>query len=287
MLSNGRTSVTIGSSSISEPSQAHYPMESQHFVPTPLCPVCDYLVAGSPTTTCGHCGLIVCQEEEKDCGKWLETLSSDSNDLEFAYRDLYYYCHICVPRVKREQLVYYPGVPFTQYEGCDTPVEYLLATDCRVSARANIKPTVTKEYIAGVRISHENAGVPPGSVFEEGRRLFMGGRYPEVLDSWEDRSRDSSSATTIATRGSTQAGEATVEVATGKIAGTQVQPPVSINVTSQSPPKQTKSTGSFRQKSLENFLPLLGHTPSLAKKSHPSDTSPPQPPLRRHNAVNL
>ena len=65
----------------------------------------------------------------------------------------------------------------------------------------------------------------------------MGSRYPEVPDLWEDMPKDSSSETALAMLASTQVGEATVEVATGTLEATPVQPPVSVTVTSQSPAK--------------------------------------------------
>ena len=86
-------------------------MESQRFSPTPICPICVHLVAGRPNTRYGRCGLIVCQEEEADCGRWLDILLCDSNEPEFGYHDMYYYCHICVPRAKHEEITYYPDVP--------------------------------------------------------------------------------------------------------------------------------------------------------------------------------
>ena len=96
--------------------------------------------------------------------------------------------------------------------GWYTPIEQLLDADNRVSEQANIKLRPTSDYIERVRISHKNAGVPPNSPFEDGRRLYMGARYPEVPDSWEDRPTDSSSETTLATLASTQAGEDAAEV---------------------------------------------------------------------------
>ena len=163
----------------------------------------------------------------------------------------------------------------------------MLAADGRVSERANIKLRPTSDYIERVRISHENAGVPPNSPFEDVRRLCMGARYPEVPDSWEDMPKDSSSENALATLASTQAGEAMVEVATGTLEATQVQPPVSVTVTSQSPAKRTKSTVSFRQTTLESFLPILGNTPSLEKRLILPTPHPLKPLLRKNNASNL
>ena len=115
----------------------------------------------------------------------------------------------------------------------------------------------------------------------------MGSRYPEVPDLWEDMPKDSSSETALAMLASTQVGEATVEVATGTLEVTQVQPPVSVTVTSQSPAKRTKSTVSFRQTTLDSFLPILGNTPSLEKRLILPTPHPLKPLLRKNNASNL
>ena len=116
---------------------------------------------------------------------------------------------------------------------------------------------------------------------------YMGSRYPKVPDSWEDMPKDSSSETALAMLVSTQVGEAMVEVATGTLEATPVQPPVSVTVTSQSPAKRTKSTVSFRQTTLESFLPILGNTPSLEKRLILLTPPPSNPSYKKNNAVNL
>ena len=149
-----------------------------------------------------------------------------------------------------------------QYAGWETPIENLLAADSRISERASISPKPTSDYIASVRISHENAGVPPNSPFEDGQRLYMGERYPEVTDSWEYTSTDSSTEDTLLTLASTQAVKDTAELSNSTLEGIQVHPPVSVTVDSPSPAKRTKSTiGPLRQTSLDSFVPILGHTP--------------------------
>ena len=151
-----------------------------------------------------------------------------------------------------------------KYSCWDTPIEQLLAEDGQISERASTSPKPTSDYITRVRVSHENAGVPPNSPFEDARELYMGERYPEVPESWEDRPTDLSTEATLSTLASTQAGEDMVELYTGTLEVNQVHPPVSV------------ATCSLCKTSLDSFLPILGHTPSLAKKSHPPDTSPSQ-----------
>ena len=82
----------------------------------------------------------------------------------------------------------------------------------RISERANFSPTATTAYIARCRISHENSNVPVGSTFEAGRKLYMGDRYLEVPDSWEDRHSEAHADDTVSTSVSTQAGEETLEL---------------------------------------------------------------------------
>ena len=149
--------------------------------------------------------MTVCQEDEADCGRILETLSSDSNDFETGYPDKYFYCYICVQYVKREQIDLYPFIPLMQYADWDQPIMPLLLANARISEKANFSPTPTTAYIARVRVSHENANVPPFSTFEAGRKLYMGDRYPEVPDSWEDRHTDAPTDGTLSTLVSTQA----------------------------------------------------------------------------------
>ena len=105
-LSNhGRTSAIIDTPP-TVLSQVHYPWECLSFAHTPTCPTCVQTVAGRPNTTCVRCGLTFCQEGAADCGRILETLSSDSNDFKTGYPDKYYYCYICVHYVKHEQIAY-------------------------------------------------------------------------------------------------------------------------------------------------------------------------------------
>jgi hypothetical protein len=90
LLRNGHTSAFI----TNPPGffQAHQPWEPLRFSPTPICPTCVKPVSGQPITTCERCGLIVCHDEETDCGRILETLLSDSNNFETGYPDKYFYC---------------------------------------------------------------------------------------------------------------------------------------------------------------------------------------------------
>ena len=171
-----------------------------------------------------------------------------------------------------------------QYSDWETPIEQLMVEDGQISERANTSPKPTSTYIARVRVSHENAKVPPGSVFEEGRKLYMGERYINVPESWEDRPTDSSTEATLSTRSSTQAGEDTAELSIVPLEVNQVHPPVSVTVDSPSPAKRPKSTaGPLRQTLLESFLLMLGHTPSPEKMFHPPpDISPPQTPLSKN-----
>ena len=82
----------------------------------------------------------------------------------------------------------------------------------RISERANFSPTATTAYIDRCRLSHHNSNVPSGSIFEAGRKLYMGDSYSEVPDSWEDRHTEEPSDDTVSRSVRTQAGEETSEL---------------------------------------------------------------------------
>ena len=156
----------------------------------------------------------------------------------------------------------------------------LLIADTRISKRANFSPTPTTAYNARVRVSHENANVPPSSPFEAGREIYMGERYLDVTKSWEYRYKDWSTDNTLSTLASTQVGEDTSEIYV-VLNLNPVQVPAS--VTTDSPPsKRTKSTACLlRQSLLDSFL-IVDHTPSPTEKSHPPPDIP-LPPQTPHS----
>ena len=60
LASHGRTSSLICNPLTTDPTQVH-PMESVSFAPSPTFPTCVQAVARRPNTSCGRCGLTVCQ----------------------------------------------------------------------------------------------------------------------------------------------------------------------------------------------------------------------------------
>ena len=133
----------------------------------------------------------------------------------------------------------------------------------RISERAKFSPTTTTAYIARVRVSHENANIPPSPPFEADMKIYMGEMYLNVHESWEDRHTELPADNTLSTSASTQAGEETSEISV-VLNLNPVQVPAS--VTTGSPPyKRTKSTaGLLRQSLLDSFL-IIGQTPSPTK----------------------
>ena len=124
-----------------------------------------------------------------------------------------------------------------QYSDWEIPIAQLMFEDVCVSKSANISPKPTSTYIARVRVAHENSNVPPASVFEKCRELYMGERYINVPDSWGGRPMDSSTDATLSMLASTQAGEDTTEISTVTFDFNPVNPRVSDTAASPSPAK--------------------------------------------------
>ena len=173
-----------------------------------------------------------------------------------------------------------------QYRNWDQPILPLLLVNDRISERANFSLTATTAYIACCRVSHENSNVPSGSTFEAGRKLYMGDRYLEVPDSWEDRHTEAPSDDTLSTSVSTQAGEETSEMSV-VVNPYPLQAPVPF-ITDSPPTKRTKPTeGLHHQSLLVSFL-IAGHSPGPPKKSHPPpDLPPPQTPSKKQRDLSI
>ena len=153
----------------------------------------------------------------------------------------------------------------------DKPIMPLLLEHVRINDQSNLSPKPTAAYIERVRVSHENANVPPFSTFEAGRKLYMGDRYQEVPETWEDRLMDLPTDDTLSTLASTQVREDTSEIAV-----VLINPALPVIVTTDRPPsKRTKSsTALLNQSVLDSFL-IVVHTLSPTKKSHPPPDIPP------------